>query len=207
MSYCPTCGAPVAADANYCTACGTEIAGRVHYAGFWRRAGSILLDSLLLGIPISFILGPAHISVGARGLIESAAFLIYGPAMIAARGQTIGMRVARIICRMADGTKPTLNSLYTRTVVRLLLGSGSFVAYLVAPPASNVSGTTLTAAQTRADQRFAGFAVLFLIPLVVDLLWMRRGTRRQTLHDVAGGTVVVRSEVELRAPALPPLRP
>lgn len=207
MSYCPTCGAPVGLDANFCTACGSEIAGRVHYAGFWRRVVSLLLDTLIIGIPSSLILGAAHISVGARGLAESAFFLAYGPTMIAARGQTLGMRATRTICRMADGTKPTWSALYTRTLVRLLLQSGTFIATLVSPPATTTTGATLTAAQTHADQRFAAFVILFLVPLAIDLLWMLRGTRRQTLHDVAAGTVIVRSEVEVRAPALPPLRP
>ncbi|HEV2427709.1 MAG TPA: RDD family protein, partial [Acidimicrobiales bacterium] len=149
----------------------------MRYSGFWRRVGAYLLDSLIVLIPLNLLLTPLGLSAGARGLLGSVGFLLYGPPLILARGQTIGMRVARIICRMVDGTKATASAVYTRALVRVLLGSGSYLAYLIAPPANTVSGTALTPAQTRVEQRFIGLFLLFAVPLFIDLLWMRRGSR------------------------------
>jgi zinc-ribbon domain len=70
---CPKCGAEVTGGADICASCGEPIpppsshsagdgAGeariaipRVIYAGFWRRAGVYIIDSLLLGIVMGFL--------------------------------------------------------------------------------------------------------------------------------------------------------
>jgi len=36
-------------------------AGDVHYAGFWRRTGAMLIDSLLLGAVVAIIFGPNYV--------------------------------------------------------------------------------------------------------------------------------------------------
>ena len=207
MNYCPNCGAQVPASSNFCTACGTEVSTRARYSGFWRRAGSLVLDGLIVGIPVALVLAPTGISGVARGVIEGLVFILYGGTLVARRGQTIGMRVAKITCLMADGSLVTPSAAYTRVVVRVALNSASLIAIAVSPPPSVGSGTTMTAAQTLAERHFLGYVALFSLPYILDLAWMIWSPKRQTLHDVAAGTVVVRSEVEVRAPALPPLRP
>ena len=96
---------------------------------------------------------------------------------------------------------------YTRVVIRIALSSVALLALVIAPPPVINNSSTLTAAQTAAFRHFVGYGVLCLLPYLLDVAWMIWSPKRQTLHDLAAGTVVVRSEVEVRAPALPPLRP
>ena len=73
MNYCPNCGALVPAVSNFCTSCGTEVSTRARYSGFWRRAGSLVLDGLIIGIPCTIVLAPIGASGLVRGVIEGVA--------------------------------------------------------------------------------------------------------------------------------------
>jgi uncharacterized RDD family membrane protein YckC len=50
-----------------------------------------------------------------------------------------------------------------------------------------------TTAQTHAFDRSFGIYLLFSVPHYLDLLWAAWDKQRQTLHDKAAGTVVLRS--------------
>jgi uncharacterized RDD family membrane protein YckC len=207
VNYCPTCGAPLAAGSNFCTSCGAEVPTRARYSGFWRRAGSLALDGVIVGLPVALVLAPTSLSGVVRGVVEGVVFVVYGGTLVGRRGQTLGMRVAKITCVMADGSLVTPGVAYTRAVVRVALNSVSLLAFAIAPPVTAAAGSVLTTAQMNAEHRFLSYVALLSAPYLLDLLWMLWSPRRQTLHDLAAGTVVVRSEVQVSAPALPPLRP
>lgn len=40
----------------------------MNYAGFWRRAGAVMIDSVIYGVLLSMILGPAYVSSEAWSL-------------------------------------------------------------------------------------------------------------------------------------------
>ncbi len=61
VTTCPSCGRPGPADARFCGGCGSRLA-KVEYASFWRRFGGFLLDvfivvaaSILVFIVLAFI--------------------------------------------------------------------------------------------------------------------------------------------------------
>lgn len=207
MNYCPTCGAQVPAGSNYCTSCGSEIAPRARYSGFWRRVGSTILDGLIVGIPLQLILAATSFSGGVRSVLQAIVFVAYGASLVGRRGQTIGMRAAKITCLMVDGSPVSSATALRRAIVRVGLNSVSLIAFFVAPPVSVPASGTLTTAQMTAEHRFFSFVAVFSLPYLLDLAWMLWSPRRQTLHDLAAGTVVVRSELPVATPALPPLQP
>jgi uncharacterized RDD family membrane protein YckC len=58
VPYCASCGGFHADDATYCPFCGAAVGDTPHgpvYAGFWRRAGSFVLDTLVIQIPAGLL--------------------------------------------------------------------------------------------------------------------------------------------------------
>jgi uncharacterized RDD family membrane protein YckC len=58
VPYCASCGGFHADDAVYCPFCGAAVGDGPHapvYAGFWRRAGSFVLDTLVIQIPAGLL--------------------------------------------------------------------------------------------------------------------------------------------------------
>ena len=53
--------------------------GEVQYAGFWRRTGAMIIDSILLGAVISIIFGPVYVNSAfwiLEGILESILTLV-----------------------------------------------------------------------------------------------------------------------------------
>jgi uncharacterized RDD family membrane protein YckC len=190
MPYCATCGSPVADEAHFCPNCGGAVAPQVRYAGFWRRVGSTVIDSLILGIPVAFL--AEAFFPGSRladNIFVLALGALYGPGLLASAGRTLGMRVTHTKVTTLSGERLTFPHAVGRYALRLGIVELTQLANLVSHP--NVpAGTILTQAQTHAQERYLGVAVALLIPLVVDLWWMRRGDQRQTLHDALSRSVM-----------------
>ena len=56
-----------------------KLVSKVHYAGFWRRSGAMMIDSLLLGAVVSIIFGPVYVSSAIwtiEGILESLLTLV-----------------------------------------------------------------------------------------------------------------------------------
>jgi len=53
--FCPRCGAQNPDDANFCSGCGYQLSGGVVYAGFWRRFAAFLIDAIILAIGWSIL--------------------------------------------------------------------------------------------------------------------------------------------------------
>lgn len=89
---CTQCGAQNVDHANFCSGCGCQLAEAhqviyKNYAGFWKRVGAVIIDSMVLGILsgvcvtiIIFVLGGAMMLSSAG--MNTLGALSYGATMI-----------------------------------------------------------------------------------------------------------------------------
>jgi len=182
-SYCPNCGAPlatVAAAAATLPAAGFAGAlpeSGVVYAGFWRRCGAMILDGVLLNV-VTFPMGMmAMIPMTSR--MEAMRDSDFSPEQFAS---FMGLYF------MIAGCGLLIAWLYSA----LMLASkrqatvGMMAIGLIA---TDVQGRPLSFA--RATGRY--FATLVTsCTLGIGYLVMLFNQRRQTVHDLIAGTVIVR---------------
>jgi uncharacterized RDD family membrane protein YckC len=155
-------------------------------AGFWWRFVAYIIDSIILGLMILIPLRASDLSFYATSIAQVVAAFLYFGLFIRYRAQTPGMRLFRMRCLSADRTRATPSQAYIRAAVYciLLLVGSLYELHVYTHP---------TAAQTHALDRAFGIYLLFSVPHYLDLLWAAWDTQRQTLHDKAAGTIVVRS--------------
>lgn len=154
------------------------------YAGFWNRAGAGFIDGVILLIPerVAYALGLA-LAGGGHSIL---ALVLSGSVWLAyvvagnGRGATIGKRWVGLRVVDASGAVPGTR----RALVRAVIPLGVFVVNSLA-----VAGRPDPEASMRSGwDVLLGVAVLVG---VVDVLWMIRDPRKQTLHDKMAGTFVV----------------
>jgi uncharacterized RDD family membrane protein YckC len=90
--FCSKCGAATAEGAAFCSSCGAPLGGLPSepvvpaaaagtpvapqamavpaYAGFWLRAFALVIDSILLFIPLTFVIGFMAISMGVAATLQ-----------------------------------------------------------------------------------------------------------------------------------------
>ena len=139
------------------------------YAGIFVRFVAILIDGLIVGIPllvIAAILGFVGSPVSA--LINALVYFLYEGLLLASwNGQTIGKKVMSVRVVSVDGQPLTTNKAFTRAGVKALLS----VLGSIKPPFTSVLG----------------------IISLLDYLWPFWDANKQTLHDKAAGTYVVKA--------------
>lgn len=140
----------------------------IPYSGWWRRAGALLVDSILVGVIVSAALGLAFAvtflneELGVVLLVAGIVFAIAGPIFYwiyltgKEPGQTVGKRALGIRVRHADDDRA--------------IGYG--------PAAGRYLITLLF-----------GF---FYLPALLDYLWPLWDSRNQSLHDKVANSIVVR---------------
>jgi uncharacterized RDD family membrane protein YckC len=155
-------------------------------AGFWWRFVAYLIDSIILGLVILIPLRASNLSFYATSIAQVVAAFLYFGLIIRYRGWTPGMRLFRMRCLSTDRTSATASQAYMRAAAYcvLLLAGSLYQLHAYTHP---------TAAQSRAFDHSFGIYLLFSVPHYLDLLWAAWDKQRQTLHDKAAGTVVVRS--------------
>jgi uncharacterized RDD family membrane protein YckC len=154
-------------------------------AGFWWRFGGFVIDSIILGLAVSIPLRQSSLSFYTDSIIQVVAAFLYFGLFVRYGGATLGMRLCRLRCLSADGSKVTASQAYTRALVYCL-----FV--LIASLYQLHAYRNPTPAETRTVARQFSIYLLLALPHYVDLLWAAWDPRRQTLHDKAAGTIVVR---------------
>ncbi len=139
------------------------------YASVWIRFVAVFIDGLIVGIPlliIGAILGVYGSPVYA--LIQGVAYLLYEGLLLASNnGQTIGKKIMSVRVVSTDGQPLTMSKTFTRAGVKALLS----VASSIKPPLTSV------------------FGILSLL----DYLWPLWDANKQTWHDKAAGTYVVKA--------------
>jgi len=152
-------------------------------AGFWRRAGAFVLDSLIMaavGAAVGMVLFDALAGLGSYGsLLGFAVSLIYHGLLNSALcgGQTLGKRLLGIKVVGRDGEILSSGRSLLRTAV--LLGP-----YYI-NPSELTSAAFDTAFNTLLSEVFFG-----LLLVTAYLIVFNRGTR-QSLHDLVVGSFVV----------------
>ena len=208
--FCSKCGAAITADSAFCTSCGTPQArpaiasppaisvppnvgvagysgarGQFLYAGFWLRAIAYLLDSIIMGaaiIPLFIVF--AMMTGAAAHLHNLGNFPRNGqppdPALVAA----------------------LISIIFTLAAVAILI-TWLYHAYFEsstwqATPGKKVMSiyvTDLNGQQLsflHATGRFFSKIVTGLIPLFLGYIMAGFTERRQALHDMIAGTLVLR---------------
>ncbi len=89
-------------------------------AGWWRRVGATVLDGVIIGIPIGFILGLAGAGQNTIEGISAVVFFVYQLLMLGRpKGQTIGNMGVRT--RVVDANNPAAAITPGRAAVRALV--------------------------------------------------------------------------------------
>jgi uncharacterized RDD family membrane protein YckC len=154
-------------------------------AGFWWRFGGFVIDSIILGIVISLPLRQSSLSFYTDAIVQVVAAFLYFGLFVNYGGATLGMRICRLRCLSADGSKVTATQAYTRALVYcvFVLIASFYQLHTYAHP---------TPAETHRLARQFGIYLLLVAPHYLDLLWAAWDSKHQTLHDKAAGTIVVR---------------
>jgi uncharacterized RDD family membrane protein YckC len=157
-------------------------------AGFWWRCGSFVIDSIILGLVISIPLRQSSLSFYAESIIQVVAAFLYFGLFVGYGGATLGMRIFRLRCLGGDGSMVTATQAFTRALVYcvFLLIASLYQLHAYRNP---------TPAETHLFARQLGIYLLLAVPHYLDLLWAAWDGKRQTLHDKAAGTIVVRSTI------------
>jgi uncharacterized RDD family membrane protein YckC len=181
--YCPNCGTSV--DGPPCPVCGTVFdapstsnvvdtsvtSSTGEYAGWWRRVGATIVDSVILFFPtlvvVDVVSSFSDIYVGAIvGVLVQGAYMV--KLLASPRGQTYGNRVVGTVVRDVATNGPIS--------VNQALARWAFIAVYTV-----FSLSTGTHAQSWVS-----------LLGIVDCAYVLVSTRKQTLHDVAARTVVRR---------------
>lgn len=207
MPYCTRCGTQEQPDQKFCAVCGTPVAGqpagsgqlpyppmnpwiepvKSGFAGYWWRVLAFLIDAVLLAAaveaPLKALNSGFYTNLAALTIVT----FLYGTLMIAyARGQTLGMKVARIRVVNADdrGRVSLDQSVRRAALYGLLLLIGSLVHFQTYQHP--------TPQQAAEVLRHSAVLLAFAGPHVLDLLWPLWDNEKRTLHDRFAKTVVLR---------------
>ncbi len=188
--FCPRCGTYLPTNVPACTLCGNAFvasaASHAHvvtparehatsYAGFWRRVLAILLDGVLLFFPAAII--RVLLGLSSSGMVDVDSPPMYGA----------------VACELA------IDWLYAAAMLSSRAGA-TLGMQVMGIRIARTNGDPVTF--SRATWRF--FAQLLdLVTLGIGYLMQLFTARRQTLHDMATDTVVVRvAEAPVEAPVL-----
>jgi uncharacterized RDD family membrane protein YckC len=154
-------------------------------AGFWWRFGGFIVDAIILGLVVNLPLRHSNISFYTEAIIQVVASFLYFGLFVSYGSATLGMRIFRMRCLSMDGSKVTATQGFTRALVYCL-----FV--LVASFYELHTYKNPTPAESHRLARDFSIYLLLSLPHILDLLWAAWDPKRQTLHDKAAGTIVVR---------------
>lgn len=114
-------------------------------AGFWIRAGALILDALIVGLPLGILSVVLTGGSGDEYVTDILAFLYGLLTPIFWNGYTIGKRICGIrIVKVSDGMPPSLGTMLLRNVVTGLI-------YAVTLGIASIVSITMVAA--REDKR------------------------------------------------------
>jgi uncharacterized RDD family membrane protein YckC len=163
----------------FCTECGTQYEGQqcgacngasihLELAGWWQRVGASLLDGFVL-LPLLIIVGivlvrGAPIAATLVGFVVE--FLYLSLMWTKRNGQTVGAKALGIRVVAADGSPMTSEMAYRRAAVLQLFTTASSMTWVLRPLGS--------------------------VALILNVLWPLWDPQKQTLHDKAAGTIVVK---------------
>ncbi len=207
--YCSKCGAVLATDAAFCVSCGSPVVRgavaatgvpvpasvgvggfsttrNVTYAGFWLRFVAHLIDGLILGVGVFALVIPLVFLTGLAATLESLPHRLEGM-----EGQPNPALIGAIF------------SLFFMFVIVGVLLQWLYFAYLESGEKQATWGkqalglyVTDGAAERvsfgRASGRFFAKIISGLIPLGIGYIMAGFTERKQALHDMIAGCLVLR---------------
>lgn len=157
-------------------------------ASFWRRIGALFIDTLILGL-VGFILGLAlestFVQIGAWGrIIGFVIALIYFGIMNSKLfdGQTIGKKLLNL--RVVDSENQTIS-----------LGRSALRYFVLATPFS-LNGAQFSNEAMLSFLMYPLSLIIFGGLFSIIYLYIFNRVTRQSLHDLAVGTLVVNANID-----------
>ena len=205
--YCSKCGAVLAADAAFCVSCGSPVvrgalatatglpvpgnvgvAGfsttrSVTYAGFWLRFVAYLIDGVILGVAIFALVIPLLFLTGLAATLERLPHHLDGqisPAAIAAI-----VLLALTFVAVAVLLKWLYFAYLESGEKQATWGKQALGLYVTDGAAERISFG-------RASGRFFAKIISGLIPLGIGYIMAGFTERKQALHDMIAGCLVLR---------------
>jgi uncharacterized RDD family membrane protein YckC len=192
--YCLKCGVRNPDDAKFCTGCGSQLGTGVivsqdppiYYAGFWRRFWALLIDEIIL-VGGSFIL-----------LILLMIFLMIFFVFLAALGADMHTLTTAIKSAIDDQKSQSqvfgfISEIISNWLYFTLFESSSLQAtpgkMALGIIVTDLSGNRISFA--RANGRYWGKLVSFLT-LWIGFIMAGFTQKKQALHDIMAGTLVVK---------------
>ncbi len=205
--YCSRCGALLGADAAYCVSCGAPVARTavtgaagavvpanvgvagfsttqsVTYAGFWLRFAAHLIDGLILGVAVFALVIPLLFLMGLGATIER----VSHHAEEAPSPAAIAGILSLVFTFIAVGV--LLQWLYFAYLEsgekQATWGKQALGLYVTDGAANRVSFG-------RASGRFFAKIISGLIPLGIGYIMAGFTEKKQALHDMIAGCLVLR---------------
>jgi uncharacterized RDD family membrane protein YckC len=172
-----------------------SIGGYRRYAGFWRRAGAVVVDLLIVVGPFALLLWllPDRERLDLAG-VAALVLVAYQLGLLAWSGDTWGKRLLRAHVVEDDGRPIGRGRVSAREGVAKVLELAFTLFVFV--------GIALLFNASDGWETFGGIVTATLGALgAVGVLWCVFDDRRRTLHDRMAGTVCVRGH-----PVSPPPR-
>lgn len=179
--YCPKCGAENPDDAKFCSECGSQLKSGIttapepekeltNYAGFWRRFAAYLIDSIILSIG-GFIIG------GIFGIM-----LWF----------SLGDMETDISTAITEGFSSILGIVINWLYFTLLESShkqATLGKMAVGIIVTDLDGNRISFG--RANGRYWG-KIISSITLLIGFIMAGFTEKKQALHDIIAGTLVIR---------------
>jgi len=209
--YCSKCGGMVPEGASFCRACGQPIAGgsspvagvpaaapspavgmpqytasisqpQVFYAGFWLRFVAYLIDGIIIGIPCVVVFAILAVATGASAALTNIHPGEEPPqALIALLGA--GFIFSIILVAVIGGW--LYYGMLESSPWQATLGKRALGLYV-----TDMEGRRISFG--RASGRFFGKFVTGLIPLAIGYIMAGFTAKKQALHDMIAGCLVLR---------------
>ena len=158
------------------------------YGGFWQRVGAAFLDWVVM-VPVS--LGIRYLNVSPWSPVISVVLnlipVIYKPLMEYRYGATLGKMVLKLRVRNLEMEDPSLGAIFRRNVFYLIPQVLSLWSTLVRYFGRGIESDSLLGDFTIFQYIVIGFAFISII----EVIMMAADSRKRSLHDRIGGTVVV----------------
>ena len=197
--FCSRCGLKVEEGVRYCANCGQEVgsaaiapaparatppvAASVHYGGFWLRAVAHLIDGVILSIPFFLVVMlPIFALGGFHFLVRRGAVGPPEPAFVAALFLRFFFAVALFLVAQwlyfAGMESSAREATFGKAAMSLRV--------------TGLAGQHLTFGH--ATGRFFAKIISGLIPLGIGYFMAGFTEKKQALHDMIAGTLVLRQE-------------
>lgn len=160
-----------------------KVDGKPVYAGFWRRVCALLIDGFMLVVPANLLMWVcegSRLSIETRHLLCDMLWLVYFVYFCAKYEGTFGKIGMDIRIVRSDGLAAGWGGACRRYAVYVVLIAFALVTNLVA------------VSYDHGQLWREVFGILAIVWIFVNIMAVVLSHQRRTLHDLIGGTVVIR---------------